>query len=84
MVKAADMVIGMETWHMQTLKKQFPEYKDKFFLLPLFEHNREVTKNEFYRYNIEDPYGRAIDEFQKCFTRIERCVEGLFKEIENS
>jgi len=36
----------------------------------------------FYRYNIEDPYGKDLDEFRKCFKRIERCVEGLFNEIE--
>jgi protein-tyrosine-phosphatase len=76
------MVTAMETWHFQTLHKRFPEYKNKVFLLSLFEKTEDRRIRGFYRYNIEDPYGKDLDEFRKCFKRIERCVEGLFKEIE--
>jgi protein-tyrosine phosphatase len=82
MFEGPSMVIAMETWHFQALKKRFPDRKDKIFLLPLFENNEHRKMGGFYRYNIEDPYGKSIDEFKKCFRRIERCLEGLFDEIE--
>jgi protein-tyrosine phosphatase len=82
MFKGATMVIAMETWHFQALKKRFPESMEKIFLLPLFENNKDAKMRGFHRYNIEDPYGRSLDKFHKCFWRIERCLEGLFDEIE--
>jgi len=84
MFKGATMVIAMETWHFQSLRKRFFESKDKIFLLPLFENNKDAKMRGFYRYNIEDPYGRSLDEFHKCFLRIERCVMALFEEIEKN
>jgi protein-tyrosine phosphatase len=78
------MVIAMETGHFQTLRKRFPDARYKIFLLPLFENDEKAKMRGFCRYNIEDPYGRDLDEFKKCFRRIERCITALFEEIEKA
>jgi protein-tyrosine-phosphatase len=72
----------MEAWHIKDLNRRFPEHKDKLFLLALFENNKGHETSGFYRYNIEDPYGKDLHEFKKCFRRIERCIEGLFEQLE--
>jgi protein-tyrosine phosphatase len=82
MFEGSAMVIVMETCQFQALKKRFPESMDKIFLLPLFENNKNAEMRGFYRYNIQDPYGKSLNEFHVCFRRIERCLEGLFDEIE--
>jgi protein-tyrosine phosphatase len=82
MFEGSSMIIAMETWHFHTLKKRFPESADKIFLFPLFENDKEGKMRGFYRYNIEDPYGKNLYEFKKCFQRIERCVAALLEEIE--
>ncbi len=81
MFESSDMIIAMETWHFQTLKRIFPENMDKIFLLPLFENNKYAKIKGFYRYNIRDPYGKSLNEFHVCFRRIERCIKALFKKL---
>lgn len=83
MIDAYDIIIAMETWQLNSLRKGFPNFQEKFFLLPLFDTVVSPETTGFYRYNIKDPYGRGLDEFTKCFQRIERCVLVLFEEIEN-
>ncbi|MBE9572723.1 MAG: hypothetical protein IMF11_19020 [Proteobacteria bacterium] len=82
MIESFDMIVAMETWQLQALKKSFPKYKDKAYLLPLFDTQEGAKRHGFSRYNIQDPYGRSLDEFRVCFQRIKRCIEGLFEEIE--
>lgn len=83
MIKSSDMILSMETWQFRTLKKQFPQYKQKFYLLPLFDPNTNHKINGFKRYNIEDPYGQSPDNFRECFQRIDRCIKNLMAEINN-
>ncbi|MBE9571533.1 MAG: hypothetical protein IMF11_12965 [Proteobacteria bacterium] len=81
MVETFDMIIAMETWQFQTLKKAFPRYQDKVFLLPLFDTRGGTKLGGFARYNIQDPYGKSLTEFHACFQRIERCIKGMLKRI---
>lgn len=82
MFEGSTMVIAMETWQFKTLKRTFPEHRDKIFLLPLFENNKNAEMRGFYRYNIQDPYEKSLNEFHVCFRRIERCIKGLLKKFE--
>jgi len=84
MVAAADMVFGMEAWHFRNLRKRFPQYKEKMFLLAPFENTATVRRNQFNIYNIQDPYGRDLKDFENCFERIEECLRGLFSVIQDS
>lgn len=79
MLESFDMIIAMETWQVQAAKKAFPNYKEKIFLLPLFYTKDWVKRGGFSRFNIQDPYGKNLNEFHVCFNRIKECIEGLFR-----
>jgi len=82
MVQRFDMIIVMESWQFQALRKAFPSHHDKIFLLPLFDVTGWTKLGHFFRYNIQDPYGQGPAEFSGCFQRIKSCVEGLFEEMQ--
>ncbi len=73
-----DIILTMEASHFCALKKRYPAYKDKVFLLPLFDSQRKRYKG-YLRYNIPDPYGKSLAEFDLCFKRIYCCVENLLQ-----
>jgi len=81
MINLADMILVMEPWHLKTLKKSYPHVLNKIFLLSLFEKENTTTNKSYYRYNIPDPYGQHLDQFQICYSRIENCISGLFIRI---
>lgn len=75
-----DMIIVMDMPQFNYLRKSFPQFRNKIFLLPLFEKNI-IIKERYLLYNILDPYGRSIEEFLTCYQRIERCIDNLLTEI---
>jgi protein-tyrosine phosphatase len=81
LAESSDMIIAMESWHVIRLREMFPMYGDKTFLLPLFESNTRRWKWSYERYNISDPYGKPLPYFQKCFHRIEICINELFSKF---
>ncbi|MEW6419892.1 MAG: hypothetical protein AB1480_17550, partial [Nitrospirota bacterium] len=68
--------------HLKTLRELFPQFNNKIFLLPLFERNSTKMRGSFYLYNIQDPYGKSLNEFHTCFHRIERYLYGFFEKID--
>ena len=77
LVKGYDIIFAMEAWQLRQMKKIFPQYLEKFFLLSLFDPERPPDKKPIFRYNIEDPYGKSADCYRDSFRRIERCIESL-------
>ena len=84
MMESFGMIIAMETWQFQTLKKLFPDYQNKIFLLTLFDTDETLKGEGFSRYNIHDPYGQSVEEFHRCFHRVKSCVEGLLTQLTQS
>jgi protein-tyrosine phosphatase len=80
MIESFDLIVAMEAWQFKFLNKLFAEFKEKIFLLPLFDNNTK-SLNNYSIYNIKDPYGKSQYDYQKCFDRIRSCIEGLFKDI---
>jgi len=80
MFEMFDVIIAMEVWQFNALKRSSP-YEEKIFLLPLFDNPEESNIRGFLRYNIQDPYGKDLVEFHNCFDRIERCVKRMIGEI---
>jgi protein-tyrosine phosphatase len=79
-----DLIIVMETWQHKYLRRNFRSFKNKIFLLPLFK-KQEVVPDSFYNiYNIRDPYGKNVAEFDKCFRDINNCLDGLFSDIKKT
>lgn len=81
MMESYDMIVTMETWQQKHMKKLFLEFADKVYLLPLFDRDTAYTMNFHYKYNIQDPYGKNILEFNRCFERIEKCTSILLRKI---
>ena len=78
LVESNDIIVATDTWQYNYLRKIFLEYRNKIFLLPLFDFNINSNFDCYYSYNIKDPYGANAIEFEECYTKIERCLEGLF------
>jgi protein-tyrosine-phosphatase len=81
LMESYDMIVTMETWQYKQMKKLFLEFSDKIYLLPLFDHGTAYSMNKYDKYNIQDPYGKNILEFDRCFERIERCTSILLRKI---
>ena len=80
-VESSDMVITMEAWQWEELRKSFPGRKEKIFLLPLFDTEAGEGEKGYPLYHIPDPYGKSIEEYRSCFSRIERCVSSLIETV---
>jgi protein-tyrosine phosphatase len=75
-----DMIVAMEAGQYHALGQSRNASYAKLFLLPFFE-NSSLRPGGYERYNVADPYGKGIEEFIRCFQRIERCLAGMAKLI---
>jgi len=82
LIATSDMVFGMEVWHVRSLRKTFPQYREKIFLLAPFENSPSAVYNLYGTLNIQDPYGKELSVFIRCFERIDACLKGLFSKIQ--
>ena len=78
LMESYDVITVMETWQYNHLKEIFSKFRNKIFLLPLFETKSQISMGAYYKYNIKDPYGKNITEYDECYRRIGKCIEGLF------
>jgi protein-tyrosine-phosphatase len=69
MLKTADLILCMETGHVEALQAEFPRYADKIYLL-----SQMIGK----RFSISDPYGGPLDGYQSMAKEITNIIdEGL-------
>jgi protein-tyrosine phosphatase len=80
MFGAFDLIVSMETGQYNRLAQSGAAFHAKLFLLPFFE-NQNMRPGGYERYNVADPYGKGLEEFNRCFQRIERCIAGMAKLI---
>ena len=83
MVRSTDMVLVMEGSHFQRLRRLYPSFRDRIFLLPLFSGDQSGGRKAYYRFNVPDPYGADPGFYIKTFQNIEDCLNGLFMRIRN-
>ena len=83
MIESTDLIVAMEVWQYRYLNKLFVEFKEKIFLLPVFDNNTK-RMDKYSIYNIKDPYGKSQKDYNACFSRIKCCIEGLVKDIESN
>ena len=80
-VGSFDMVIAMETRQLKVLGRLFPEQRDRFFLLALFDKDNSNSNDFYSMYNIEDPFGKDLPQFRGCYERIEKCLADFFCQL---
>jgi low molecular weight protein-tyrosine phosphatase len=79
-IAASDMIVAMEMAHIEQLQARWPEWRDRYFLLPLFEPPAAVA-GAFERFNLADPFGKDDAEFARCYERIDRAVAALLPQL---
>ena len=77
LMRSSDAVVVMEAAHHALLVRQYPGYRDRVLLLPLFAPATSGIGGHA-RYNITDPYGRPVRDFEACYQRIDGALDGLF------
>jgi protein-tyrosine phosphatase len=75
MLDGADVVVGMERDHIVEADVIYKDTVGKYRLLT------DYGPPEMHGTEIEDPYGGPIGDFHDAYERIEKCVDGLLKEI---
>jgi protein-tyrosine phosphatase len=66
MLAEADLVICVESGHVEAIKAEFPRYAEKLFLLS------EMIGQ---RYNISDPYGGPTEGYQRMVQVVENIID---------
>lgn len=74
-VDSADIIFVMEGQQYRRLVSEYPEAKDRTFLLG------SLTKQQFSDIDIADPYNQAMSEYENCFNRIQHAVDELSRII---
>lgn len=70
-LQEANLVLCMESGHVEALQVEFPTYTPKVFLL-----SEMVGK----RYNINDPYGQDLDTYRRMANEVSQIIDtGLDK-----
>jgi protein-tyrosine phosphatase len=71
LIDSHDIVWVMEQAQLTHLRAEYPAYRDRIFLLSLFDTQ---PRNAYERYNIADPFGDTLSGYEACYQRIERAL----------
>jgi protein-tyrosine phosphatase len=72
-----DLIVVMEPWQGAALEA-LGVAAEKWALLSMFEGNGSGWRSRAYeRYHVEDPYGHGPESFNRCFRRVQSCVDAL-------
>lgn len=66
-----DIVFVMEQAQLEQLRAEYPELRERIFLLSLFDDD---AGGAYERYNIADPFGQPLTAYEACYERIERAI----------
>lgn len=73
LIEQADLVLVMARGHAEALRLEFPDQAGKIYLLSEMRNH--------HRYDVEDPYGRSFEEYEKRVNEIERLINAGFDRI---
>jgi protein-tyrosine phosphatase len=80
LVEDADMVLVVEPWQWDELRRRYPARHDRFFLLSHFEPDA-ASYGAFLHHHIVDPFGGTPEAFERCYARIDAAVGALVTAI---
>jgi L-threonylcarbamoyladenylate synthase len=73
LLRGVDLVLVMARHHRSSIRRLLPQSEDKVFLLSEFVG--EGTKD------VDDPYGKSIDEYRRCRDEIEEYLDLLVEKL---
>lgn len=79
-VSESDLIVAMEASHIKSLMKLYPDFRSKFFLLPLFEKDN-LNRMGYLSYNTPDPYGKDVEVFRGCYERLTLALNEMLRTI---
>jgi len=79
MIKAADLVLGMELVHINTVLNMLPEAKDKTHLL--IEYAYEGQEDKPKDFTVSDPIGKPKEVYESVLMTIKDAIERLVKKV---
>ncbi|MFO7540703.1 MAG: hypothetical protein R6X32_21910 [Chloroflexota bacterium] len=65
-LKTADLVLCMESGHLEALRVEFPQYAHKIYLL---------SQTVGHHYSVADPYGGPLNAYRHMVQEITRLIE---------
>lgn len=68
----ADLILCMETGHVEALKIEFPRFRQRIFTL-----SEMVDKP----YSIPDPYGGPLEDYQRMVMSVKKLIDGGYTRI---
>ncbi len=71
MIANSDLILAMEIRHLERLKQEYPEAKNKCFLLG------SLISQGYRDVEIDDPYNQPIPVYEKTFDRINQAIQAL-------
>jgi len=74
MIEAVDLVLCLAEEHKRLILGAYPRFKEKVFLL--LEYRREKPGKKL---SVDDPTGRSLRHYVKCYKRIEEEVERIHR-----
>ncbi len=74
MIEGVDLVLCLAEEHKRLILGAYPRFKEKVFLL--LEYRREKPGKKL---SVDDPTGRSLRHYEKCYKRIEEEVERIQK-----
>ena len=72
MLAEADLVVCMESGHVEAIKAEFPHCQEKVFLL-----SQMIGR----RYSISDPYGGPLEGYQRMAEEVTNIIDGGLEKI---
>ena len=72
MVKGADMIIVAEEMHKKNVLENYPEARDKVYLMKEFAKDMPTDSADVY-----DPIGMPITTYRACYSEIKDSITGL-------
>jgi protein-tyrosine phosphatase len=79
-VRDVDVIVVMEAAHLDLLAGRPGVARDRLVLLPRFAP-AAVAGRGYRRSNIEDPFGRSLDAFERCYAQTAAAVDGLVERL---
>jgi protein-tyrosine-phosphatase len=71
-IAAADLILCMESGHVEALRAEFPQYANRIFLLS------EMARK---RFSVADPYGRSLDAYKRMTREVTALIDAGWPRI---
>ncbi len=82
LVDEADLILAMETHHVEELNALFPDAEDKTHTLKGYVAHQDGFPGDGGEYNITDPFRQPLEDYIECANEIKQALLGLVERVE--